>query len=76
MITDCHIHISPIDMFRPAALELMRAKRPNYAQIEEYCRSPKSFLRYMDDSGIDRAVLINYPQPAQKDALFAAALHR
>lgn len=63
MITDCHIHISPVDMFKPAALELMRAKRPNFAQIEEYCRSPKSFLRYMDDSGIDRAALINYVAP-------------
>ena len=50
-------------MFKPAALELMRAKRPNYAQIEEYCRSPKSFLKYLDDSGIDRAVLINYVAP-------------
>jgi uncharacterized protein len=63
MITDCHIHISPPDMFKPAALELMRAKRPNYAQIEEYCRSPKSFLKYMDQSRIDRAVLINYVAP-------------
>jgi hypothetical protein len=63
MITDCHIHISPLDMFKPVALELMRAKRPNYAQIEEYCRSPKSFLKCMDDSGIDRAVLINYVAP-------------
>ena len=63
MITDCHIHISPLDMFKLSALELMRAKRPNYAQIEEYCRSPKSFLKYMDNSGIDRAVLINYVAP-------------
>src|SRR5215472_17023979 len=63
MITDCHIHISPLAMFKPEALELIRAKRPNFAQIEEYCRSPKSFLKYMDDSGIDRAVLINYVAP-------------
>ena len=26
----------------------MRAKRPDFAQIEEYCRSPKAFLKYMD----------------------------
>jgi uncharacterized protein len=63
MITDCHIHISPVEMFKPAARELMRAKRPNFAQIEEYCQSPKSFLKYMDDSGIDRAALINYVAP-------------
>jgi hypothetical protein len=63
MITDCHIHISPLEMFKPEALELMRAKRPNFAQIEEYCRSPKAFLKYLDSSGIDRAVLINYVAP-------------
>ena len=63
MITDCHIHISPLEMFKPAARELMRAQRPNYAQIEEFCRSPKSFLKYMDESGIDRAALINYVAP-------------
>ena len=50
-------------MFKPSALEVMRAKRPNFAQIEEYCRSPKAFLKYMDTVGIDRAVLINYVAP-------------
>jgi len=49
-----------MEMFQPAALELIRKKRPNYDQIVEYCRSPKSFLKYMDSCGIDRAVLINY----------------
>jgi uncharacterized protein len=63
MITDCHIHISPMDMFKPQPLELMRARRPNFAQIEEYCRSPKAFLKFLDSSGVDRAVLINYVAP-------------
>lgn len=63
VITDCHIHISPLEMFKPHALELMRARRPNFAQIEEYCRSPKAFLKFLDSSGIDRAVLINYVAP-------------
>jgi uncharacterized protein len=63
MITDCHIHISPMDMFKPSALELMRAKRQNFAQIEEYCRSPKAFLKFLDAAGVDRAVLINYVAP-------------
>ncbi len=63
MITDCHIHISPVEMFKPEALALMRTKRANFAQIEEYCRSPKAFLKHMDEAGIDRAVLINYVAP-------------
>ena len=50
-------------MFRPDALELIRRKRSNFDQIEEFCRSPKSFLQYLDSAGIDRAVLINYVAP-------------
>jgi predicted TIM-barrel fold metal-dependent hydrolase len=64
MITDCHIHIQPLELFKPEALALMKAKRgAQFARIEEYCRSPKAFLRHMDDAGIDRAVLINYVAP-------------
>ncbi len=63
MITDCHIHIQPLEMFKPEALRLMQAKRPEFAQIEEYCRSPKALLTYLDACGVDRAVLINYVAP-------------
>ena len=50
-------------MFKPQALALMKKKRSDYERIAEYCRSPKAFLKYLDDSGIDRAVLINYVAP-------------
>jgi len=50
-------------MFKPQALELMKRKRSNYEQIVEFCRSPQAFLKYLDHSGIDRAVLINYVAP-------------
>ena len=50
-------------MFKPAALALMQNKRSNFDQIVEYCRSPKAFLKYLDQCGIDRAVLINYVAP-------------
>ena len=63
MITDCHIHIQPLEMFQPRALELLKKKRPNFDQIVEFCRSPKSFLKYLDSAGVDRAVLINYVAP-------------
>lgn len=52
-----------MQMFHPHALELMRAKRHNFEQILEFCRSPKSFLKHLDASGVDRAVLINYVAP-------------
>ena len=63
MITDCHVHIQPVEMFKPEALAAMKNKRPNFDQIVEFCRSPKSFLAYLDRCGIGRAVLINYVAP-------------
>jgi uncharacterized protein len=63
VITDCHIHIQPLHMFRPQALELMKQHRPNFEQIAEFSRSPKAFLKYLDAAGIHRAVLINYVAP-------------
>ena len=59
VITDCHIHIGPIELFKPHALELMKRKRANFDEIAEYCRSPKAFLKYLDRCGVDRAALIN-----------------
>jgi uncharacterized protein len=63
IITDCHIHIQPAEMFKPAALEVMKKSRGHYDDILEYCRSPKALLKYMDSIGLERAVLINYVAP-------------
>jgi uncharacterized protein len=63
MVTDCHIHIQPLQLFRPQALGLMKKRRPNFEQIAEFSRSPEAFLKYLDGAGIDRAVLINYVAP-------------
>jgi uncharacterized protein len=63
MITDCHIHIEPLEFFKPQALELIKHKRANWDDIVEYSRSPKAFLQYLDRCGVDRAVLINYVAP-------------
>ena len=62
LIPDCHVHIQPLEMFRPSALELMK-KRPRFDQVAQFCRSPKSFLKHLDEAGVDRAVLINYVAP-------------
>jgi predicted TIM-barrel fold metal-dependent hydrolase len=50
-------------MFKPEALAAMQRKRKNFQEIREFCRNPKAFLEYLDRSGIDRAVLINYVAP-------------
>src|SRR5437016_9707088 len=63
MITDCHIHIQPLEMFKPEALAIMKKKRADFDQVAEYCKSPKAFLKHLDSIGINRAVLINYVAP-------------
>ena len=63
IITDCHIHIQPVEMFKQAPLEVMKRARGHYDDILEYCRSPKALLKYLDSVGVERAVLINYVSP-------------
>ncbi len=63
LITDCHIHIQPMEMLKPGAFELIRSKATDFDRVMEFCRSPEAFLKYLDASGIDRAVLINYVAP-------------
>lgn len=63
MITDCHVHIQPLEMLKPGALEAFKKKRLNFDQVAEFCRSPKSFLKHLDAIDIERAVLINYVAP-------------
>ena len=63
MITDCHVHIQPLELFKPEALALMKKSRKDFDLVAEYCRSPKAFLKHLDAIGVDRAVLINYVAP-------------
>ena len=63
LITDCHVHIQPIEMFRPEALATMKRKRANFDEIVAMSKSPTLFLEHLDQIGMDRAVLINYVAP-------------
>jgi uncharacterized protein len=63
LITDCHIHIHPMEMLRSGALELIKRDRPNFDQIADFGHSPTSLLKYLDEAGVERAVLINYVAP-------------
>jgi len=52
-----------MELFNPGALAAMKRKRPNFDQICEFCRSPKAFLKHLDECGVERGVLINYVAP-------------
>jgi uncharacterized protein len=62
-IIDIHIHIHPHEMVRPAALELIRRGRSDYADAVRYAASPSEFLKFLDEAEIERAGLINYVSP-------------
>jgi predicted TIM-barrel fold metal-dependent hydrolase len=62
-VIDIHVHIQPLRSFNSQALELARHGHPNWAQVEEFCEKPASFLRYLDAAGVERAGLINYVSP-------------
>ncbi|HEY4740025.1 MAG TPA: amidohydrolase family protein [Candidatus Acidoferrales bacterium] len=62
-IIDIHIHIQPLDMFKPSALKLIKHGRKDYAEIEKYSASATEFLKFLDEAEIERAGLINYVSP-------------
>jgi hypothetical protein len=62
-IIDIHIHIMPYHMMKPAAMDLMKRGRKDYAEVMRYCEDPKAFLGLLDSLGIERAGLINYVAP-------------
>jgi predicted TIM-barrel fold metal-dependent hydrolase len=64
IITDCHIHIQPYEMFKAGPIEVMKkARRGGFDDILEYCRSPRALLKYLDSISVERAMLINYVAP-------------
>jgi hypothetical protein len=62
-IIDIHIHIQPLHMFKPHALELIKRGRKNFAFIEKVSSDPAAFLQFLDEVGVERAGLINYVSP-------------
>jgi predicted TIM-barrel fold metal-dependent hydrolase len=62
-IIDIHIHIQPLDQFKPHALKLIQHGRKDYAEVEKYSASATEFLKFLDEAEIERAGLINYVSP-------------
>ncbi len=62
-ITDCHIHIQPLEMLNPETARAFGAHHADFDEIRELVASPAKFLKYLDRVGVERAVLINYVSP-------------
>ncbi len=63
MVVDAHIHVQPWRQFRPEALARMAHGRTDVDRIRRLCDDPDAFLRFLDEEGVDRAVLVNYVSP-------------
>lgn len=61
-VTDCHVHINPLWEMHPEARALLGTSGPG-AEVERFLREPRRFLDYLDASGVERAVLVNYVSP-------------
>ncbi len=59
-VTDCHVHINPIWEMRPDASRMLTHLG---ADAERMVKEPRHFLEYLDRSGVERAVLVNYVAP-------------
>jgi predicted TIM-barrel fold metal-dependent hydrolase len=63
-ITDVHIHIQPWKQMKPAVMESMRkGKEDHWDFLIAMMEDPKMLLDIMDQSGIWRVGLVNYPSP-------------
>jgi predicted TIM-barrel fold metal-dependent hydrolase len=59
-ITDVHVHIQPLEMVRPEALEILKLGKKDFEFIVELRRNPSKFVELLDREGVWRACLINY----------------
>jgi predicted TIM-barrel fold metal-dependent hydrolase len=58
-VTDCHVHINPLWDMRPEARERLELA----PGLESMLRRPSELVDYLDRSGVERAILINYVAP-------------
>jgi predicted TIM-barrel fold metal-dependent hydrolase len=63
MVIDAHIHVQPWRQLRPGALDRIASGRGDLDLIRRLFDDPPAFLRFLDEQGIDRAVLVNYVSP-------------
>jgi hypothetical protein len=60
-ITDCHVHINPVEEVRAEARALLSSA--GHTDLPRFLADPGAFLGYLDRCGVERAVLMNYISP-------------
>ncbi len=62
-VFDAHIHVQPWHMLRAPVRERLWRGRDGVEEVLEIARDPARLLRFLDDEGIETAVLVNYVSP-------------
>jgi len=62
-VFDCHVHVPPWEQMKPAVRETFSRHWRESERLTRAMRDPEEFLRLMDEEGVERAALINYPAP-------------
>jgi predicted TIM-barrel fold metal-dependent hydrolase len=63
-VTDIHIHVQPWEQLKPEVADAMRkGKEDHWERLLALMADPHALLDVMDESGIWRVGLVNYPSP-------------
>lgn len=63
-VTDIHVHIQPWEQLKPGVMNAMRVgKEDHWERLLALMADPRALLDVMDESGIWRVGLVNYPSP-------------
>jgi len=62
-VFDCHVHVAPWREMPEAAQALFSRHWSERERLAGALASPAGFLALMDEQGIERAALVNYPAP-------------
>jgi len=74
-ITDCHVHVHPWREMRPDIVALMRGSLADSERVEAMMYDPRLLLELMDQQGIARVGLVNYPAPEVMGTSIETILH-
>jgi predicted TIM-barrel fold metal-dependent hydrolase len=63
-VTDMHVHVQPWEQLKPGVMDAMRkGKEDHWERLLALMADPRALLEVMDESGIWRVGLVNYPSP-------------
>lgn len=62
-LIDAHMHVQPWDMLKPDIFEMLVKSRSDADLLLSVMKSPERFISYLDEQGVEKAVIINYPSP-------------